>query len=494
MAQKQEESIQEITLQVHAEYTLPPLFQSLTPQQTALTLTLGAQAYSIVKKEGQKVEHETLFQQLQGQAAAEYEPRLEQFQKEQSMLQTTLQTLKQQLQQEEEYRRSTEQRVREEERRNREELLQEKQNRIMSLEAQARQQLQQVELSMKETSRSLQDQFQLFKDSMLKPSAGSKAKGTQGETVFQELVQKAFGSVSCNEYFELEDVGKEGHQGDLRMNWKGHKVLLEVKNYERSVDDKEVKKFLRDMEEGRDVSLGILVSLRSGIVGHSKTGNVDLVELRDGRICIYLTHFLSHQDPVQFLQSLKPFMETFLQLRDKYKQEGTAVSAAEQQIERFELQRSILLKLLQNHQESTRKFKNTIQNAKKKQEQIWLEIGIDMRESEHQVKLLLETLLEVNSSSVEEQDVKSADYLPSYVFRIHDSSLCNEKERKFLKDLLTYFTVEEEASSPKKELKDVLKPLGYSEDAVNKYCERLLLEDVWEKGKQKVKHLQRKTT
>ena len=481
----QEESIQEITLQLPASYNLPPLFESLDPKETALTLTLGAEAYAIVKKEGQKLQHETLFQQLQATAAAEYQPKLEQ-------LQTALQALKQRLQQEEEYRRSTEQRVREEERHNREELLQEKQNRIVSLEQQARQQLQQVEQSMKETSRSLQDQFQLFKDSMLKPAAGSKAKGTQGETVFQELVQKAFGSVSCNEYFELEDVGKEGHQGDLRMNWKGHKLLLEVKNYERSVDDKEVKKFLRDMEEGRDVSLGILVSLRSGIVGHSKTGNVDLVELRDGRICIYLTHFLSQPDPVQFLQSLKPFMETFLQLRDKHSQEGNAISAAEQQVERFELQRSVLLKLLNNHLESTRKFKNTIQNAKKKQEQMWLEIGIDMRESEHQVKLLLETLLEINSSPVQEApSVKSAEHLPSYVFRVQDSSLCNEKERKFLKDLLTHFTVDEEATTPKKELKDVLKPLGYSEDAVNKLCERLLLEDVWEKGKQKVKYLQR---
>jgi hypothetical protein len=264
-------------------------------------------------------------------------------------------------------------------------------------------------------------------------------------------------------------------------------VLLEVKNYERSVDDKEVKKFLRDMEEGRDVSLGVLVSLRSGIVGHSKTGMIDLVELRDGRMCIYLTHFLTHQDPVQFLQSLKPFMETFLLLREKHAP-ITNVSLAEQQVERFEIQRTILLKLVQNHQESMRKFKNTIQNAKKKQEQIWLEIGIDMREADHQVKLLLETLFDVNSTAEQEEQVET---LPSYVFRITDLSMYNEKERKFVKDLLAKFTIEEDASCPKKELKDVLKPLGYSDEAVSKYCERFLLEDVWEKGKMKVKYFKK---
>ena len=84
----------------------------------------------------------------------------------------------------------------------------------------------------------------------------------------------------------MEEVGKEGHQGDLRMTWKNHRIMWEVKNYTRNVETKEVTKFLRDMSECKDVSLGVMVSLNSGIAGHTKAGNIDLEELQDGRICI----------------------------------------------------------------------------------------------------------------------------------------------------------------------------------------------------------------
>lgn len=490
-------ALQEITLQVPGDYVLPSLYQTIDAKTTSLILTLGSQAYTIITKEGQKLRHETLFQQLQAQAATQYEPRLQEFQKQSEETSQALVALKRRLLQEEEHRHDTERRIREEERRNREELLAEKNSRIQSLEQQIKLQMQGVEVSLKDSSRSLQESFQSFKEMMLKTSTGSKKKGEQGETIFQDIVQKAFGSVSRGEYFAIEDVGKEGHQGDLRMVWKGHKILIEVKNYERSVDDKEVKKFLRDMEEGREISLGILVSLNSGIVGHSKTGNTDIVELRDGRICIYMSHFLVNPDPVHFLQSFKPFIETFLGLREKQMEHGEEVSAAELQVERFEIQRTIILKLLQNHQESTRKFKNTLMNAKKKQEQIWLELGVEMRESEHQVKLILETLLDVKgcTETVIEHTSSSSDkiILPSYVFRNTDIMTYNEKERKFLKDILSVMEFGDDYTCTKKELKDAMKTLGYTEDAVNKYCERYFLEDVWEKGKQKVKYLQRRS-
>jgi hypothetical protein len=495
----EEETIQEITLQVPADYVLHSVFQTIDPKTTASILTLGAQTYTFMKKEGQKLRHETVFQQLQSQAAAEYEPRIQELQKQTQSTTEVITGLKRRLQEEETHRIHTEQRVRDEERRNREDLLKEKDYRIQSLEQQVKTQLQTVEQSMKENSRNLQESFQSFRESIVKTTSGSKKKGEHGETILQDMLQKAFGSVSCGEFFNIESVGKEGHQGDLRMNWKGHKILIEVKNYERSVDDKEVKKFLRDMEEGRDISLGILVSLNSGIVGHSKTGYTDIMELRDGRICIYLSHFLTHIDPVEFLQGLKPFIETFLLYKDKTNTKGEEATAAEYQVEKFEIQRTILLKLLQSHQESIRKFKNTIQNAKKKQEQIWLEIGTDMREAEHQVKLILETLLDLNScvDEKEEDEIQSVNnelpHLPSYVFRNTDFMYYTEKERIFLKNLLTQFDIGEEYTCTKKELKDVLKPLGYSEETVNKQCERFFLEHVWGKGKQKLQYFKKRS-
>jgi hypothetical protein len=62
-----------------------------------------------------------------------------------------------------------------------------------------------------------------------------------------------------------------------------------------------------------------------------------------------------------------------------------------------------------------------------------------------------------------------------------------------LRDLCDQFVFDTTYSCPKKEVKDALKPLGYSEEAVSKYCERFLLEDVWEKGKQKVKYFKKRS-
>ena len=491
---QEEEQLQEITFQVPANYVLPPLFQSLDPHSTGITLALGAQAYSIMTKEGQKLRHETLFQELKSQAAMEYEPRLDKLQKQLVGTQDVLEKVKSNLRNEEECRQNTEKRVREEERRNREELLQEKNNRIQSLEQQVKTQLQSVEQSMKDNSRNLQEGFQAFKESMLKTSTGSKRKGDHGEYIFQDIAQKAFGSVSCGEHFNLEAVGTEGHQGDLHMIWKNNKILIEVKNYTRSVDDKEVKKFLRDMEQGRDMSLGILVSLNTGIVGHSKTGSVDIEELRDGRICIYISNFLDQTDPVHFLQSLKPFMETFLLLKDKQPKVGTDMSDADMKIEHFETQRTMMLKLLQHHQENTRKFKNTLQNAKKKQEQIWNELSVDMLKAEHDVKLLLETLLCVHGANETMEDSQMNDEygLPPYVFHKTDFSMYNDKDKKFIKDLMTYFAFDEDSSCTKKELKDALKPMGYSDEVVSNTCRRLFLEDVWDMGKKIVKCIKKR--
>jgi len=491
-------SLQPITFQVPASYSIPPLYQTLDAEGIATAITLGAQAYILMTKEGQKLCHTTLFQQLQAQAVSEYEPKLELLQKQLTKSNETSATLKKHLQEEEERRRQVEQQIREEERRNREELLKEKNSRIQSLEQQVHTHFQGVEQTMKENNRTLQDSIQSFKESFLKTTTGSKKKGDHGEMLFQTIVQNAFGSVSCRERFVLESVGTEGRQGDLHMTWNNHKLLMEVKNYTRSVDDKEVKKFLRDMEQGRDMSIGILVSLNTGIVGHSKTGCIDIEELRDGRYCIYISNLFEQQDPVQFLQSLKPFLETFLLLREKQlaiqtgsSEESEAETEANAKVERFELQRTMLLKLLQNHQENTRNFKNTIQNAKKKQEQIWIELGVDMLKAEHDVKLLLETLLDVHSIQPQSTDVQESITLPSYMFYKTDISLYNEKERLFLKDLLTQYTFEEDAVCQKKELKDSMKLLGYSDEIVNKYCERFCLDSVWEKGKKTVKHMKR---
>lgn len=459
--------------------------------------------------EGQKQTHETLFSSLQKKAAADYEPRLQELedvlQKERHEAARALEKealkaarLKERLEEEEQRRRDTERRVREEERANREEICAEKDNRIQSLQAQLGAKLGNVEQSLKENSRAVVDQFQAFKEQILKTNAGSKKKGDHGEGMFKDLLLRAFGSTNRGETFDIEGVGAEGHQGDLRMQWLGHRILVEVKNYDRNVESKEVTKFLRDMEESRDVSLGIMVGLYKGIAGHTKAGRVDIEELRDGRICVYLTEFMLHEDPVLILQGLKPFLETFLDYRTKLLKTKTKTSSeeaddqesldAETQIQRLEQQKTTLLALLNSHSTQVIGFKNTLVNAKKKNDQIWLELTAAMKKTEHDVKLLLSTILDTEFSTED----SATETLPEYLVVETNLALHVEKDRKFLQDTLKHFDIHEDLKTATKDIKDAYKLLGYSDDYISGARTRLFQGDVWPSGKKDVKYLKLK--
>lgn len=475
---QKKQKTKEIKLYVSEDYTVPSFFTGLLPEDTQQILTLASIAYESIQSEYNKSNNEAIYTTLQKEATKTYEPQL-------ARATELVASLKDRLQNETSARLETEKRVRDEERRNREDLLKEKDSRIQALETQVQQRLNVVEQTFKDSSRSLTDGFQTFKEQLLKTS-GSQKKGALGETVFSDFVQRVFGSVGLKETFSLEDVGKEGRMGDLKMSWKNHTVLWEVKNYTRAINQDEVNKFHRDMESNPNISLGVMVSLTTGITGHQKTGNIDLEELRDGRICIYINNFLNQEDPNNMLQSLKPFMETFLNHRKPLTVDET--SEAKAQLERFELQHSILLRLIQNHQDATRKFKNTMANAKKRTDQIWIELTTEMRESENQVKLLLETILD-KSWAKEESTEKQTLTIPDYVFRHNSLSMYNDKERKFIEDTLKAFTFSEEYTSPSKIVKEIYKNLGYSSDQVDNMRPRVFQDNVWGKGMKDVLYI-----
>lgn len=478
----------ELTLTVEANFLLPSAYSTATPQQTVQMLSLGALAFESIQSHGAKQEYDSLYQTLQKEAAKTYEPKVQTLERQLQQQTELLTTFKQRLIVEEASRLDTEKRVREEERRNRMELLSEKDRRIEALQLSTKA----IEQALKESSRNLTDGFQNFKEQILKSSTGSSTKGKQGEIAMNDMILKAFGSVGMSEDFTLEDVGKEGHQGDLIMRWRGHKVLWEVKNYSDTVKQKEVTKFHRDMEENRDIQLGIMVSLHTAIVGHHKTGHVDLEELRDGRKCIYVHTLMRHEDPVLVLQSLKPFMELFLdQVPDASCAQQSEEHEAVKQVERFEAQRTIMLRLLNNHQEFMRKFKNSIANAKKKSEQQWNELASDLREAEHHVKLLLETMLD-KSFTGKDREESTNGQLPSFVFQHTELEAYGEKERQFVVDTIALFDFDEEAIMTAKIVKDFYKELKYSDEQINALRPKVFAEGVWEKGTKDVRFFKRR--
>jgi hypothetical protein len=471
-----------IKLEVLEDYQLPHFFSELSPEETSRVLTFASVAYTSVKNDSSKLENKELFKTLVSEAKNKYEPVLESLQAENKTITENLAGLKRKLQEETTARIDTERRVRDEERKNREDILKEKDSRIQALETQIRTTLTTFESNIKDSSRSLTDKLESVKDAMLK--TGSQKKGERGEVILTDCIQRAFGSCGNKEEFSLEDVGKEGRQGDMHMKWMKNTVLWESKNYTRSVNQDEVNKFLRDMESNPTIVLGVMVSLTSGITGHQKSGGIDIQELRDGRMCIYVNNLLKHEDPTIFLQSLKPFMESFINNRKPLTIEET--NESQEMIEHLKYQQTIQLRLIQNHHETMKGLKNDIANGKKRMDQFWIDFTVRVKDAEHQVKLMLETIKEPSKHDNVE--------LPDYIFCHNSLSMYNDKERKFIEDTLKVFTFSEEYSSPSKTVRDIYKSLGHSEDTVNSMRPKIFTEASWGKGKTIVNYMKPLTT
>jgi len=468
-----------IKLEVLENFELPSFFSSLSPEETGRALTLTSVAYPNIKNDNNKLENKERYNALVKEAESKYQPIIESLQAEKQVIVENLSGLKRKLQEETTARIDTERRIREEERHNREEILTEKNSRIVSLETQIKTTLDALGTNMKESSRSLTDKLESVKEQMLK--TGSQKKGERGEVILTECIQKAFGSGGIKEEFSLEDVGKEGRSGDMHMYWMNHTILWESKNYSRSVNQEEINKFLRDMESNPTISLGVMVSLTSGITGHQKTGGIDIQELRDGRMCVYINNLLRQEDPATFLQSLKPFMENFISNRKPSTVDETTES--QQEVTNLKHQQTVLLRTIQSHYETIKNFKNSIANAKKRNEEIWAELTVNIKQSEHQVKNMLEILNKPTQSE------KDSIELPEYIFTHNNLSMYNVKEREFIEKTMKIFTFSEEYSSSSKSVREIYKNLGYSEDTVNNIRPKVFTESAWGKGKTVVNYM-----
>lgn len=129
-----------------------------------------------------------------------------------------------------------------------------------------------------------------------KDSDIAAVKGLQGETDFDHII-----SQHMSKDYELINTAKKGKCGDFIIKWRSqktnriYKILIDVKNYSKTVPSGEVEKFYRDIKLN-NVDGGFLISLKSRIIGTSK-----IIELKD-----FLTD--NSTVPVLFTQSNTPLI------------------------------------------------------------------------------------------------------------------------------------------------------------------------------------------
>ena len=113
-----------------------------------------------------------------------------------------------------------------------------------------------------------------------KASQTSSLKGKMSESMVESTI--------CNFFKEdcILNTSKQAMAGDYHLQCKdGYNILIEVKNYKDSVNQKEVDKFKRDVQHNK--MDGLFLSTSSHIV---KKGLLEIEELPSGETTVYLSN------------------------------------------------------------------------------------------------------------------------------------------------------------------------------------------------------------
>jgi hypothetical protein len=477
-----------LNIQLPFSFVAPQILATTTPEENAFILELGCKAFAQVHQQSDAKHNKDLFSRLEKAASEAYIKKERELTASLTEKDQVISGTKRKLEEEVFLRQRSEQMIRQEERRNREEICKEKDARIESLEADLKRSLRQVESAVNLSNKDLQANFNQFKEQFFKMTTTSQAKGKGAEVIFEELLKRSFGATSIGDDFSIQNFGQqEGHKGDIHMTMRGMKTMWEVKNYSRIVDSKEVQKFHQDMMTNPDISVGIMVSMCSGIQGHTKAGDIDLYPMPDGRMCIYINNFEKHEDPQYYLQSLQPFLEIFSKQHKKLiennDKDDDNVSALE--LEQLKKTNTVIQLMLKEHQKKTVDLRNMFNGAKKKNEQIWTELQVKLKDTEHSTKQMLRTLLEID-----DEDAAASSSKPNedIFFKPFDYEVLSDEQRKFVDIIRRNFNFIDEAEMQAKDVRDILKG-ELSERLIIKMQETMVLEDAWKKGSVKVKNL-----
>jgi len=223
-----------INITVPFSFVVPKILEKTTPEQNAFILELGCKAFSQVDQQLAEKHNKDLYSRLENAAREAYVKKENELTASLTEKDQLLSGTKRKLEEEIALRQNTERTIRQEERRNREEICKEKDARIESLQADLQRSLRQVEAAVSLSNKGLEANFNQFKEQFFKMTTSSQSKGKGAEVIFEELLKRSFGATSIGDDFSIQNFGQqEGHKGDIHMTMRGLKSMWEIKNYAR---------------------------------------------------------------------------------------------------------------------------------------------------------------------------------------------------------------------------------------------------------------------
>ena len=307
-----------------------------------------------------------------------------------------------------------------------------------------------------------------LQNSITKTFSASKDKGTYGEILIEGFLKKAF---DC----DISIVSKEAQTADIRMIRDNRfEYLWEAKNYTRMVSSEEVEKLRRDMRLHPNVQVGCLVSLRTGIVGHTRGGDIDIEFLEDGRCILFLSNFMNRDDPVFYLQTLRPFFEIVETNTKPIKDESETVRG-------LEAKATLISNLLRSHSNTVVKHRNSIITHKKRMDTMFVEFQGYIMEAETQLQTLLKIAMG-NDNTVSVASLEAETELDERVFKKPRLSDFDERQKLFIRWLLHATSSDENSQVEVKRMIEGGIEKGFSEKWIRDLREALFQESAWTKG------------
>lgn len=462
----QMERLQEISIQVPLRFQLPEFYNKETPAHVALALRIGAQAVENLFTSIADHIREEQNTELVNQLEKKYTKKQEQFERERRTLEETLEHLQAKFTLDEGLKKDLRRQLMEEAETMYKRILEEKDRTIQLLKDQ--------HASFKEQ---LTGEVRTLNDKISR-QLGSQEKGKAGEVSMEDLIKKAFGMAPN---FDLHSVGREAQKGDHLMDYKSIRVMWEIKNYTRMVSKEEVDKLHRDMRSNPDVNMAIMVSLQSGIVSHSKAGDIDMEVLEDGRLVIYLTNLFRREDTLLYIQGLRPILD----IVETKKEKKTVTSTEEVESLRFKFK--VVHHILLKHQKTLATLHNSVVQQKKKMEQANSELQALLREAESECKNSIQGLL----ANEDEADQSSLETLNPELFNKTTFVDLSKIQKTFVEWLRENCAEDPDGEVETKKFLEALKPTLKTEKEIKEVRE-ILQDSVWPKGGKKIKGLRLK--
>jgi predicted nucleic acid-binding Zn-ribbon protein len=455
----------EVKLSLPLTYTLPAFYATAEPKVIALALSLGAEAYETLEGRAVALARSETNAEAVAKVTAEFKEEIETLQAE---FRARLKTLTQEKAKAEETNSTIQAslaileaqqstgraQIQRETKESYQELLQSKEQQITALQRTLEQHIE-----------GMSGKVELLQNSITRTFASSKEKGSYGENFMEGMLKKAF---DC----DIEVVSKEAQSADIRMVRAPQlEYFWEIKNYTRMITNKEIEKFRRDMRLHPEVCGGFLVSLRTGITGRNRGGDIDIEFLEDGRFIVYISTLMAREDIVFYLQTLRPLLQVIEALRRPAKTDSDVIRV-------LESKSAIITNLLRSHSVSIAKHKNSLVSHKKRCDQMFAEFQAYLMESDTQVQNVLRIAIGAEEESDELQR-DSETYLPALVFSKERLSDLEGRSKAFVGWLLGIVEIREGSDIRVKDLIDKAREKGFSEKFVRDSREEIFQPTAW---------------